>query len=820
MKQAMSSPLISIAQILLRSCKYLDLSTGKGFPLKASNLDWLSGLSSLKVLDLSAIYLSDVVNWLDAINMLPSSAELRLVSCQLHNLPQSLPSLNFSSLEIFDLSYNSFYSMIPNWLVEVRHTLRLLNLTTCWLQGSIPHTIVNFTPLAVLDFSYNNLTGFIPHDFGNMTSLVVLDFSYNNLKGSIPHDFGNMTSLSVLDLSSNYLEGPLPATLGLIQESNFKHSPLQELRLSYNYNLNGSLERILPQLSELVILDVAGNYLDGVITEAHFQNFSRLKVLDLSENPLILNVSSNWIPDFQLQSINLFSCQIGPRFPHWLQNQKRILKLDMSNASISATVPDWFWDISSSMKHLDLSQNQLRGGLPNLSSKTSLMTLNLGENEFGGHLPQFPPTIQRISLYNNQFSGSISQICDMMNESNTLLYLSLPGNVLSGSLPDCWTYGKILVHLNLGSNKLYGQIPESIGHLINLKMLVLNNNSLSGEIPQSLQNCRRLVFLDLGNNELSGSIPTWLGESLGNLQVISLYHNAFKGIIPLQLCQLRHLYYLVLSSNSLSGPIPQCIDNFKEAEPSLHEDYASYTKDELKSQMWTGSLVTYGPSYKGMDLSYNMAYKRIDLSHNMLSGEIPREVTTLTGLNYLNLANNSLTGAIPCDIGAMKSLHYLKLSRNQLSGTIPPSITDLLDLELNLSYNNLSGKVPSPNNFSAYAFIGNHNLCGPPLARNCSVNDSFEETECSTNRNSKGQNDGIQEKEHRHRFEEKPSFYISVASGFVTGFWGFWATLVFNESWRHAYFRFLGNMGDKIYVFVAVTTARLRRKFQREQAVE
>ncbi|XP_057990172.1 receptor-like protein EIX2 [Hevea brasiliensis] len=216
--------------------------------------------------------------------------------------------------------------------------------------------------------------------------------------------------------------------------------------------------------------------------------------------------------------------------------------------------------------------------------------------------------------------------------------------------------------------------------------------------------------------------------------------------------------------------------------------------------------------------------KFMDLSHNMLRGEIPKEVTTLIGLTYLNLSNNYLTGAIPCDIGAVKSLNYLDLSSNQLFGTIPPGISDVTHLEgLNLSYNNLTGKVPLPNNFSAYAFIGNHNLCGPPLAKNCSANESLEKTECSSDRKSKGQNDGIQEKEHTHGFKpfkEKPSFYISVASGFFTGFWGFWATLVLNESRGNAYFRLLGNMGDRIYVFVVVTTARLRRKFQGEQAVE
>ncbi|XP_057990173.1 receptor-like protein EIX2 [Hevea brasiliensis] len=402
-----------------------------------------------------------------------------------------------------------------------------------------------------------------------------------------------------------------------------------------------------------------------------------------------------------------------------------------------------------------------------------------------------------------------------MNESNALRILNLPGNYLSGSLLDCWIHGQNLIYLNLRSNQLSGQIPKSIGHLINLNWLFLDYNNLSGEIPQSFQNCTSLIFLDLGNNSLSGSIPTWLGESLENLRGISLHHNAFKGNIPLQLCQLRDLSFLDFSFNSLSGPIPLCINNFfpmaeKEAE-IVQEAFSIYRYDRLKSRMWK------------LGINYFLD-KSMDLSHNMLSGEIPREVTTLIGLTHLNLSNNYLKGAIPCDIGVMKSLNSLDLSSNQLSGTIPSGISDVTYLEeLNLSYNNLSGKVPSPNNFSAHAFIGNHNLCGPPLTKNCSANESLEKTECNSDRKSEGQNDGIQEKEHRHGFDpfkEKPSFYISVAIGFFTGFWGFWATLVFCKSWRHAYFCFLGNMGDKICVCVVVTTARLRRKFQRDQVVE
>ncbi|XP_058006588.1 receptor-like protein EIX1 [Hevea brasiliensis] len=672
----------------LSSLQHLDLS-GNSFSLKANNLDWLSGLSSLEVLDLGGVDLSNAVNWLHAINLLPSLTELSFFSCQLPILQQSLSFVNFTSLNVLDLSYNSFHSTIPKWLVESSYTLHHLNLTRCQLQGSIPDAFVNFTSLTVLDFSYNNLQGSIPHNFGNMTSLVVLDLTFNSLEGSIPQ------------------------TLGLIQEQQrIKHSPLRELYLSYN-KLNGSLERILPQLSELVVLEVASNSFQGLITEVHLQNFSSLRVLDLSANELAI-----------------------------MQN----------------------------------------------GSKVSPMA-------------------------GNAFSGPISPICDLINEHNALHYLDLSENALSGLLPDCWTYGQNMVFLDLGYNMLSGQIPDSIGHLVQLKVLTLGMNNFSGEVPNSLRNCKSLFHLNLGFNALSGSIPAWLGESLENLQILLLGQNMFEGNIPLQLCQLKYINTLRLSFNSLSGRIPSCINNFlviaeKEADRSfLYHDYASYAKEELKKLMWIDSK-KHGTSF----------LRGLDLSSNNLIGEIPEEVTELVGLEYLYLSNNQLTGNIPSDIGAMRSLEALDLSRNQLSCAIPTTMSNLSFLSyLNLSHNKLSGKIPSGNQlqtFDATAFLGNHKLCGPPLANKCLEDKSYEDPNC-IDKELEGNNESI-EAEKGHGFEIPP-FYLSLGIGFCAGFWGFWGPLLLNTSWRHAYFRFLGYMIDQIYVWVVVAVARIQRKFQSSQ---
>jgi len=56
----------------------------------------------------------------------------------------------------------------------------------------------------------------------------------------------------------------------------------------------------------------------------------------------------------------------------------------------------------------------------------------------------------------------------------------------------------------------------------------------------------------------------------------------------------------------------------------------------------------------------------IDLSSNKLLGEIPREITDLNALNFLNLSHNQLIGHIPQGIGNMGSLQSIDFYRNQL----------------------------------------------------------------------------------------------------------------------------------------------------------
>ena len=54
-----------------------------------------------------------------------------------------------------------------------------------------------------------------------------------------------------------------------------------------------------------------------------------------------------------------------------------------------------------------------------------------------------------------------------------------------------------------------------------------------------------------------------------------------------------------------------------------------------------------------------------------------------------------------------------------------------------------------------------------------------------------------------------------MAMGFPVGFWVLCGSLALNKSWRHAYFLFIDEIIDRLYVFKIVNMTRLKRKIER-----
>ncbi|CBI26543.3 unnamed protein product, partial [Vitis vinifera] len=243
------------------------------------------------------------------------------------------------------------------------------------------------------------------------------------------------TKVKILYLSYNQFTGSVPDLIGF--------SSLRVLYLGYN-QLNGTLPTSIGHLTKLQWLDIGSNSLQGVISEAHLFHLSDLHTLDLSSNSLTFNMSLEWVPPFQLFSLALTSCQLGPHFPSWLRTQKQLKDLDISNSNISDVIPNWFWNLTSPIYTFNISNNQIIGNLPNLTSKFDQpLYIDMSSNYLEGSIPQLPSDLALLDLSNNKFSGSISLLCTV--SKSYLVYLDLSNNLLSGhcSWIHSWILGSV-----------------------------------------------------------------------------------------------------------------------------------------------------------------------------------------------------------------------------------------------------------------------------------------------------------------------------------------------------------------------------------------
>ncbi|KAI4998848.1 hypothetical protein ZWY2020_054190 [Hordeum vulgare] len=306
-------------------------------------------------------------------------------------------------------------------------------------------------------------------------------------------------------------------------------------------------------------------------------------------------------------------------------------------------------------------------------------------------------------------------------------------------------------------------IPEEISLLIGLTNLNLSSNQLTGKIPNQIGDLKELESLDLSYNELFGEIPSGL-SALTSLSHLNLSYNNLSGAIPFgqQLQVLDNLNYTYIGNPGLCGyPLSKnCSASATDADDHEDADHISY----------------------------------------LYLGQIPEEISLLIGLTGLDLSSNQLTSKIPNKIGDLKQLQSLDLSNNKFSGEIPSGLSALTYLSyLNLSYNNLSGPIPSGPQLQTLdnqidIYIGNPDLCGYPLPKNCSA---------STN-------DAEQSVDHENGNHVVP-LHLGMGIGFVVGLWTVFCTMILRTVWAAAYFQIIDNLFDKDQHLRAVSTRALRR---------
>ncbi|KAJ0901390.1 putative leucine-rich repeat-containing, plant-type, leucine-rich repeat domain superfamily [Helianthus annuus] len=741
------------------------------FVNSSSLLNGLSSLSKLRLLDVSNCNISAPI--LGNLHNLSFTVHLDFSNNQIvEEIPKSLS--NLCNLNTLDLQSNNFFGNVSELLERF-----------CECESP---------KLKLLALRGNYVTGQLPEQLGRLKNLESIDLAYNQLTGTIPDSVGSLHLLKTLQMNINQLTGSIPDTIGGLSSLNF-------LDLSYN-NLNGSFPESIGRLGELVFLTVHHNSLTGIVTENHFTNLTSLTTLWIGENKLTFKLNvKNWIPPFKLQVLRIGFCNLGPRFPLWIQSQTSLTELDLANTNISDLIPNWIWTTFSSVTYFNISHNNIQGMLGNVSFLTPGALLDLSYNSFHGLLPGHfnRPDLDLLDLSSNSLSGSLEEfLCSGIQEPRQLSVLNLANNNMSGVISDCWTNWESLVILNLEKNQFSGIIPSSIGNISSLLSLDIRQNKLSGNLPVSLLNSKSLIIIELAENELVGRIPTSIGRENTSLKLLSLRSNKLEGKIPDEICHLSSIQIMDLAHNDLSGNLPTCFTNLTVISgKEKSSPFILYDELFQNQVLGSASLVTKGRVSTYDNILYLVT--TLDLSNNKFSGSIPDELVSLLGLRFLNLSKNNLTGQIPNSFSKTGMLESLDLSVNHLNGNIPSSLSSLTSLSfLDVSYNNLVGRIPTGpqlQTFNESSFIGNK-LCGDPLPV------------CSPNTNDpRGTDD-----EHDESDGIDWILVIFTVLGLVIGFWIMIGPLIVSKRWRNAYYHFLEGIWIKLQNSILIIFPCFRRR--------
>ncbi|XP_034697442.1 probable LRR receptor-like serine/threonine-protein kinase At1g07650 isoform X2 [Vitis riparia] len=301
------------------------------------------------------------------------------------NIPQEWASMQ---LEYMSLTVNRLSGLIPSFLGNIT-TLRYMSLENNLFSGTVPPQLWQLVNLENLILSTNNLTGELPPALANLTKLTEFRISSNNFTGKIPNFIHSWKQLQKLEIQASGLEGPIPSSISVLKNltelrisdspgegSNFP--PLQNMiglkRLMLRgCNISGSIPKYLAEMTELQILDLSFNKLEGTVP--NLEDLTKMELMYLTSN--LLN---------------------GP-IPDWIKSRDNRYQIDISYNNFSErSVP------STCEESLNLFQS--------FSER--------GKSELGKCLNSIPCSKDRYSLHIN-CGGEGTTIGDVVYEADDYL---------------------------------------------------------------------------------------------------------------------------------------------------------------------------------------------------------------------------------------------------------------------------------------------------------------------------------------------------------------------------------------------------------------
>jgi Leucine-rich repeat (LRR) protein len=422
---------------------------------------------------------------------------------------------------------------------------------------------------------------------------------------------------------------------GRVVKLNLRYPNYSEFDLS----LNGKVDSSLLSLKNLTHLDLSGN------------NFNETEL-------------PNFIGEFQnLVYLNLSYTGFVGKIPTEIGNLKRLRYLDLSNTQFNGFIPPQVGNIST-LSFLSFS------GYDNFAIKNIQWIGNLN-------------SLQHLELYHN-----LSAITDwfyVFNKLNNLKVLMLLGcNLQKIPVNVALLNFTSLTTLDLSYNQFESLVPGWLGNLTSVSHLDLSYTGFHGLshgfLSKSEERICQFRYLDLSEVNITGDITTFvrkISSSWKTIEVLILANNYLHGHLQADwLANMPRLMHLDLWNNTIAGVLPLEIGK----SSMLNYLDLSYNRMEgMISQFYLKNLT----QLQVLDLSFNEF--RITIDHHW--------VPTFQ-LTQLALQSCHVGPMFPSWLRFQTQINYLNLHNSGINDALPPWFWRPSYLLIDLSYNNLHGKLP------------------------------------------------------------------------------------------------------------------------------